>query len=149
MGLTNVEEILAFAIEKELEAHDVYVDLAERVERPSLRAALLEFAEEELGHKAKLEAIRDGSMPGFVAERAENLKVSDYVVDAEPTQDLDYRSALVHAMKAEEKARTMYLALADVAQDAALAETFRGLAREEEHHKHRFESAYEDLVHGE
>ena len=148
MGLSNVDEILAFAIEKEQEAHDMYVGLAEKVDRPSLKAALREFAEEELGHKAKLEAIREGSMPGFVAEKAENLRVSDYIVAAEPSTDLDYRGALVVAIKAEDKAQAMYLALADAARDAALAETFRGLAREEEHHKRRFEEAYEDLVHG-
>ena len=56
----TIEEVLDFAIANEMEAHDFYVDLAKKMERPEMRRAFEEFANEELGHKVKLEAVRAG-----------------------------------------------------------------------------------------
>lgn len=57
---SSVEEILDFAIEREIEANKFYTELAERMERPEMRKVFEDFAKEELGHKTKLEAVKQG-----------------------------------------------------------------------------------------
>ena len=148
MSFADVTEILEFAIAKEQEAHDLYAGLAQTVERPAMRETFRDLALEELGHKRKLEAIRSGELAGFVGERVEDLKVADYLIEVEAEPGMDYRSALVFAMKAEARAEALYQGLAAATEDSAVREIFLGLAREEAGHKRRFESEYDDLVHG-
>ena len=52
--------VLEYAIEKEIEANQFYVDLAKKMKNPTMREVFEAFAKEELGHKAKLEAIKQG-----------------------------------------------------------------------------------------
>ncbi|MHC4501024.1 MAG: ferritin family protein, partial [Planctomycetota bacterium] len=54
----SVDEILDFAIAREVEANDFYTELAERMENGAMRKVFEEFAIEELGHKMKLEAVK-------------------------------------------------------------------------------------------
>ena len=148
MSFADVQEILDFAIAKEQEAHDLYAGLADTVERPAMREVFRDLAQEELGHKQKLEAIRGGELSGFVDERVEDLKVADYLIDVESEPDMDYRSTLVFAMKAEARAEALYLGLAAAARDTSVRDVFQGLAREEAAHKRSFETEYDDLIHG-
>jgi rubrerythrin len=147
MRFQSVEEILDFAIRKEQEAHDLYAGLAETVERPAMRELLRDLAREEMGHRRRLEAVRSGELTGFVAERVEDLRVADCLVDVVAEPGLDYREALVFAMKAEARAQALYEGLAVATEDRGLRTVFQGLAREEATHKRRFEAEYEDLIH--
>ena len=54
----SVDEILDFAITQELAAHRFYLDLVGRTKNPAMRQVFEEFAQEELGHKAKLENVK-------------------------------------------------------------------------------------------
>ncbi|MHC4240587.1 MAG: ferritin family protein, partial [Planctomycetota bacterium] len=49
------EEVLEFAIARELEAYHFYLALAERVDSAEMRTVFEDLAKEELDHKAKLE----------------------------------------------------------------------------------------------
>ena len=49
------DEILELAISREIEAHDLFLELAERVREPQIQSLLRELAQEELEHKHKLE----------------------------------------------------------------------------------------------
>ena len=55
---SSVDEILDFAIAREIEANKFYTELAERMENPAMRKVLEGFAKEELGHKMRLEAVK-------------------------------------------------------------------------------------------
>ncbi len=52
--------VLDYAIDKEIEANQFYVDMAKQMKNPAMREVFEAFAKEELGHKAKLEAIKQG-----------------------------------------------------------------------------------------
>ena len=52
---TNVEEILRKAIQSEVETRSWYQKLAERAATPDVRKRLLDLADAELVHRAKLE----------------------------------------------------------------------------------------------
>ena len=140
------DEALEFAIQREQEAHDWYMNLAAVVQRSGMRGVFEQFAGEELGHKARLEGIkRDRSL--LPAEtRVADLKIGDYLVEEEPTADMTYQSALILAMKKEKAAFKLYSDLAASIQDAGLRSMFQVLAQEEAKHKLRFETEYDDTV---
>ena len=56
----NIDEILDFAIKREEESRDFYLQLAEKMERPEMEKVFKNFANEELGHKKKIEAVKNG-----------------------------------------------------------------------------------------
>lgn len=141
----SVEDVLDFAIEREIESRDFYLKLAERMDNPAMQEVFENFANEELGHKLKLQAIKRGEML-TVPEKVQSLDIADYVVDVEPKPDMDYADALVLAMRKEKAAYRLYLDLAAVGEDEELTDMFLSLAQEEARHKLRFEIEYDDVV---
>jgi rubrerythrin len=146
MAAGNLEEILDFAIEREQEAHDFYMDLAKKAERPGMEGLFTQFAREELGHKAKLEGVKKGARSFAPAKQVVDLKIGDYLVEVEPTTTLTYQNALILAMKKEKAAFQLYTDLAAETSDAEVKQLFEGLAQEEAKHKLRFEIEYDDMI---
>ncbi len=142
----SVDEVLDFAIRNEEEAAQFYTGLAAKIDRPWMSKVFEGFAQEEMGHKRKLEDIKSGKklIPG--KEKVLDLRMSDYLVDVAPDSDLDYQTALVLAMKKEKKAFKMYIDLAESVDDENLKAVFLSLAQEEAKHKLRFEIEYDDYV---
>jgi rubrerythrin len=144
MAAYTTDELLDFAIDREQEAHDFYMDLAGRAERPDIKDLLTQLAREELRHRKKLEEIKSGSRSFPAAKDVTDLKISDYHVDVEPSGELSYEDALVLAMKREESAFNLYTDLAKLAGDEELKSIFVALAQEEAKHKLRFEMEYKE-----
>ena len=144
MALDSVDKILDFAIRQEEKAAQFYTELAGKMPHKHMKEALLSFAEEEKGHKAKLLQIKSGKQMQAAEEKILDLKIGDYLVDAEPSSDIDYQQALILAMKAEKAAFRMYSDLASAMDDPGLKTALLGLAQEEAKHKLRFEIEYDD-----
>jgi len=143
----SVEAILDFAIAGEIEAQLFYRDLAAKASVPAMKQAFEDFAKEEAGHQAKLEAVKRGGVSfGSGAVKVQSLGLADYLVAPVPTADMTYAEALIQAMKKEKAAYKLYLDLAAVAEAEELTELFLGLAAEEAKHKLRFEIEYDDVV---
>jgi len=142
----SVDEILDFAIGKEEEAAQFYTSLARQTQKSWMRQVFEEFANEERGHKAKLEAVKQGKLLLPAAEKVMDLKIADYVMDSKPSPDLDYQDALIFAMKEEKAAFKLYTDLAGATDDGALRATMLALAQEEAKHKLRFEIEYDDHI---
>jgi rubrerythrin len=141
----SVNEILDFAIRNEEEAADFYTDLAGRVDWAGMKDVFVGFAEEEKKHKAKLLEIKAGKRMLSAEQKVLDLKMSDYLVDVEPTPEMDYQSVLILAMKREKIAYKMYHNLAGLV-GGDLKTLFLSLAQEEAKHKLRFEVEYDDYV---
>ncbi len=143
----TVDDILNYAIDREQEAADFYKDLSDKMERPWMKAVFEDFAREEKGHKAKLEAIKKGELLVSIADKVQDLKIGDYLVEVSPDDgELDYQKALVIAMKREKASFKLYSDLAAKTDDENVKQTFLTLAQEEAKHKLRFEVEYDDLV---
>ena len=137
--------VLDYAIDKEIEANRFYVGLAKQMKNPAMHKVFEAFAQEELGHKAKLEGIKQGKkIPP--AKKITDLKIADYTVDVEPTSDMSYQDALILAMKKEKAAYRLYLDLADQVENEDQKSLFLSLAQEEAKHKLRFEIEYDDVM---
>lgn len=143
---SSIEEMLDFAMEQEQEAADFYTDLANKAKMPAMKEAFEQFANEERGHKAKLAQIKAGKREFGGQAKVMDLKLSDYLVDQEPSPDMDYQSTLILAMKKEKAAFKMYTDMAARADDPAVRDMLLSLAQEEAKHKLRFEIEYDDHI---
>jgi len=137
----KTEDILEFAIIRELEANKVFKEFARRMNNPAMRGLFEEFAQEELEHKAKLELeiIKIGKV-------TTNLKISDYKVYGDIDKNMDYKDALILAMEKEKASFRLYVDLASSTQNKESREVLLSLAEEEAKHKLRFELEYDDLI---
>jgi len=141
----KVENIIDFAINEEISANKFYLGLAAKMTNPVMRKVFEDYAAEELGHKAKLEDIKKGKAIE-TGGKIIDLKISDFAVDAEPSDDMDYQDALILAMKKEKAAFKLYSALAELEENEDRKKIFLKLAQEEAKHKMQFEIEYDDEI---
>lgn len=146
MALDSVDKILNFAIRQEEKAAQFYTELAGKMPHKHMKEALLSFAEEEKGHKAKLLEVKSGKQMLAAEQRVLDLKIGDYLEEITLSSDLGYQEALILAMKAEKAAFKLYSDLASATDDPNVRATLLGLAQEEAKHKLRFEIEYDDEV---
>lgn len=144
----SYEEILEYAISREVEAYYFCMALAGRVDTLKMRQVFEDLAAEELEHKAKLElemikmgkTLPEQQMPPGRPE-------SDYIMsDSDSLLDMDYTDMLLLGMEKEEAAFRMYVNLIPNAQDEESREMLLAIAEEEVRHKLRFETEY-DMLH--
>jgi len=144
----SANELLDYAIGKEQEAHEFYMNLSERTENPSLKKLFEGFAKDELGHKAKLEAVKTGKKLLSAEQKVADLKIADYTpeVDLDEEQEFDFQKALLVAMHREKAAFKLYTSLAALTDSPELKELLQGLANEEAKHKLYFEIQYDQHI---
>lgn len=146
MTMNTVEEIIDYAIAREQEAVDFYTKLAEMADSPGIQLAFSQYAQEEMGHKKKLQGIKEGKRLRPSHGKVIDLKISDYTVDVEFSEDMTYQQCLLLAMKREKAAFRLYMDLANKAADQEMKLTFTALAQEEAKHKLRFEVEYDEVI---
>jgi rubrerythrin len=139
-----VEDAIKFAIHKEQEAADFYTELASRVGRPEIKDELLSFAKVELGHKRRLENI-DLENINFKPSK-QDLKIVDYMVETEPTDNMSYEDVLKIAMERELSSMRLYADLAHLINEPDVKALFLKLSEEEGNHKNYFESIWDEKV---
>ncbi len=142
----NINEILDFAIQAEQGAVNLYTGLAETALVEEMKLVFMDFAKEEMGHKARLLKIKEEGIIDLPNEKVNDLKISDYTGDVAPRENMDYQEALVLAMSQEKAAFKLYSKLAERAPGDEIRNLFLGLAQEEAKHKLRFELEYDEYV---
>jgi rubrerythrin len=149
----SVDEVLEFAVFREVEAHEFYKTLAGRVENPAMGELILEFARDELEHKAKLnlELMKRGRVVSEErkAEEARELDgftIADYMAEDGQQLHMNYEDLLLLGMRKEKASFRLYVELAAIVKDAELRETLLSLAEEEARHKVQLEIDYDDSV---
>jgi rubrerythrin len=142
----NVDDILDFAIRGEQEAVDFYSALATKSKNEQIKKVFLEFAGEEMKHKARLLGIKEDKNFYLSGETVRDMKIADYLVDIVPKPDMTYSDALILAMKKEKKAFQLYSFLSEQTTDPVMRGLFHTLALEESRHKLRFELEYDEYI---
>jgi len=141
------EEILQFAIAREIEAYNFYLALAERVESPQIEKLFQDLAQEELEHKAKLELeiLKSGKT---ISEEPQSLiPEHEYIISNDNAPlDIDYRDLLMLGMEKEEASFRTYINLLSKVESEHSREILLALAEEEVKHKIRFQNEYEILL---
>jgi len=142
----NINDILDFAINEEQNAVDLYTKLAENASSAEVKEIFIDFAKEEINHKARLLTIKENGIFDIKPETIVDLKIGDYIVNVIPSANMTYAEALVYAMKKEKAAFKLYTKLAERAPNSDLKHIFLSLAIEESKHKLRFEIEYDEFV---
>ncbi len=146
MAFAGIDEILDYAISKEEEAAALYTELAEKMDRPGMRDAFLEFAKEEEGHKRHLESVKAGELPALTVRQVQGLGIAEHLAETEPSANMTYAESLALVIKAEQAACELYTGLAETTDDPNLSSVFTALAGEEAKHIRRFELEYDEVV---
>lgn len=143
----STDEILDFAINAEQEAINFYSDLYGRAPNDSMKEAYREFILEEKSHRDKLKKLKaEGSLSEIKLSRVTDLKISDYIVEKQIHDNMDYQESLVVAMLREKAAYKLYTDLGEMTDNPDLKKMFKFLAMEEAKHKLKFETEYDDNV---
>ena len=141
------DEILEFAIAREVEAYNFYMALADRVESPEIAEVFRDLAKEEVEHKAKLEleVIKTGKI--LPATEKITIPEHDYIIsDVDSALDMDYKDVLMLGMEKEEASFRTYVNLIASVHDEESREVLMAIAEEEVKHKLRFETEYDLLL---
>jgi rubrerythrin len=145
---SSADEVLDFAIEQEIAAQNFYHHLAVNSDIPEMKAVFKSFAKEEKGHQSKLESMKTKGSFAAASNAADvkDLGLADYLIDVEPMPHMEYKDALVLAMKKEKAAYRLYSDLAELSKSNEMRDAFLFLAQEEAKHKLRFEIEYDDII---
>ena len=150
MHFESLQEIIDFAISKEIEAADFYEKVSTKEEMSGAKEMLLEFAEQEKKHRRTLEELKTKGVvegiSGYKFKWIPDIKRSDYVVDMEFHKGMTYNELLMLAMKREEKALALYNQLLRQAEGENAKELFKVLCQEEAKHKLALETKYDDYM---
>jgi rubrerythrin len=148
MDLRNYEDIIKFAISREEAAIDTYGDMSEKTKTPGLRELLLELQGEEKNHKKLLEDISEEQISSFNSEEVIDLKISDFLTEEPPSEDMTFQDLLILAAKKEQEAVELYSKLSDDTDNEELKKLFDFLILQEKSHKLKLEKEYEKHVLG-
>ena len=146
MDEKKFKEMIQFAIQREIESMDFYDKATKMVKHSGTKDLFLDFIKQEEGHKRKLEEVRAGKIALGKIEKIPNLKISDYMVEAELKPDIPYGDILRMAMKREERSVKLYTDLNEKNQDENFRNLFTFLIQEESKHKYYIEKLYDDEV---
>jgi rubrerythrin len=150
MDFKNFTDIVRFAIDKEKEAAEFYVDCSRQEIFAGSRKMLEEFAAEERKHQQMLEKfLSQGTIeaaPDYQFKWIPDIRRSDYVEDIAYRPGLGYHELLLVAMKREEAALKLYNLLQEKAVGEAERKMFKILCQEEAKHKLALESMYDDYM---
>ena len=154
MKLTNVNEVLTFAIRKEADAAAFYRMAADR-SNPGIKKAFEELAREEDGHKKRLETVDlkkmenvevkqpKGPAKGPAQGPAQGLGITEMFTDVPYSSDMSYADLLRMAMKNEEASHHLYASASQAVSEPGLKKLLLVLAQEELTHKERLEKIYD------
>jgi rubrerythrin len=146
MDFKNIDDIIAYAIEKEVEAESFYLEAASQADFTGARQLFEDFAKEENKHKTMLEKLDKNQISSFVPETVPDLKRSEYIIDMSYEKGMGFADILRLSMKREEKANKLYLDLARKTDQSDVKKLFEKLAQEESKHKYGLESMYDDYM---
>jgi rubrerythrin len=139
---TTVEEVLREAIQSEVETRIYYQKMAERAATPDVRQRLLQLADIELVHRAKLERkYRDTIGANPPAPEAVDIDLPSDIVS------LDMSRALKLALERERDSESHYRFLAErVPPTTELGRLFVELGEIEWKHKTDLQAEYDATV---
>jgi rubrerythrin len=147
MGLTSFMEIVNFAIAREKEAVQFYVELQKIAKFSAQKAVLKEFELMEHGHVNLLMNVKKKqSASGLKPAVPPNLKLNEYLVESLPIPEMTYQDILIVAIKREEHSAALYTKLSESAEDSEIKEVFKKLLGEELKHKNHFETLYDQDI---
>lgn len=148
MNFKSVDDILAYAIEKENEAVKFYTELSNKDNFKSVKDTFKDFAKEEQKHADLLSELSTdkSKVNDYSLKAIPDLIISDYLVETEYKEGMFMQDILRIAMKREELAVKLYKDLAGKTDNVEIIKVLNILAQEEAKHKLGLETMYDDFL---
>ena len=150
MDFKDLNDIIDFAISKEIEAAEFYENTSRLEQFSGKKQMLREFAAEERKHEALLKDLKAGGigdqLDDYKFKWIVDIKRSDYVEAVEYHPGMAYNELLMLAMKREESALKLYNELLAHAVTDDQKKLFKMLCQEEAKHKLALETMYDDFM---
>ncbi len=150
MQFKDLNDIIDFAIEKEREAAEFYINVSKQEQFSGKKQMLQEFSTEERKHEKLLQDLKAGKvgekLDDYNFKWITDIKRSDYVDEVEYHPGMGYNELLMFAMKREEAALKLYNEMLANAQTEEQKKVFKMLCQEEAKHKLSLETMYDDYM---
>ncbi|MCP4614183.1 MAG: ferritin family protein [Planctomycetes bacterium] len=145
MKYKSVDELLDAAIMREIQAQELYMKMAFMVNNPWMRNVLEGFAQSEVQHQKKLEAVKAGKIR-LGQEEFGNFVIEEALDDIKPNANMNYRELLAYSIKKEHCSHQFYNTMASIFSESELKDMFLKLAQEEANHKGQLEIEYDSMT---
>ncbi|TAL69123.1 MAG: rubrerythrin [Bacteroidetes bacterium] len=146
MNKETFNDIIKFAIERELEAANFYKDMANKTKFEANIILFLELEKMEMGHAETLKKFKNEGWDKLDLPNIPDLKISDYMETPDVKEGMTYQDAIILAMKREKASTKLYTDLAKEFTDMEAKNLFIRLANEETNHKFQLESLYDEEI---
>ncbi|MBL8028025.1 MAG: ferritin family protein [Fibrobacteres bacterium] len=142
----QLNQWVEFAIGEEEKAFTLYAGLAVKVTDKGAKEMLMDMANMEKGHAAKLRSFKAGESSALSSASAANLKMGEYMVEKPLSENATVQDVLLFAIQAEKKAVRLYNDMSSAVTDPSQKDFFVKMAEEEARHKNSLETAYDDNI---
>ncbi|MFH1651362.1 MAG: ferritin family protein [Chloroflexota bacterium] len=144
----TLNEVLAGAIQKEIEAHRLYEGMSESVTEPAVKDAFRDLAKQEDGHRKLLEEYWRGEIKEGALHSGQRIdyRIAEALDQPAVTPDISLKDAFLLAANREKVSHDFYLALAGIHPEGRIKGLFLELADQEMGHKHRVEYLYTEVA---
>lgn len=149
MDRKDYDDIIGYAIEREIEAETFYTAIAAKVKDRNLKEMFTGFAREESKHQALLRGILKKKEIQTHFHGHLDYRISETVDVPVVSDSMTLADAFALAMKNEQRAMIMYQALAEDASSQEMKAVFSDLAEMEKGHKHLMEKSFADVAYPE
>jgi len=144
----SVKEILALAINKEIESQALYADLCRRVKSAAAKEAFLELAWQERRHQLLLEKYASGRLKAGVLalEQPLDYKITEHFERPALSPGMELKDVFLFAAEREKASHEFYLCLAELHPAGRVRNLLEGLAAQELDHKSKVEAFYTEVA---
>ncbi|MDD5458100.1 MAG: ferritin family protein [Phycisphaerae bacterium] len=135
------KELLTQAIQREIDARNLFLALSRHVINPGIIKTLEELAKEETEHKQvlELELMKIGVTVDTEIDK-KPFKITDYVTSNTATFNMDYKDVLELCIQKEDASFNFYADILARTKNENLKKVLRNLMEQELRHKIRFEN---------
>lgn len=144
--LKSLGAVIDFAIAREMEAFDLYQELAENAPDGKARDIFLGFAADEVSHKRKLDSVKAKSNDSTLNKTTPPLEINCQFTKPAATPDMNFHEALAFAIQCEKDAFNLYSCMAESTAFPPLKAICTALAKDEEKHQLRLETLYKETA---
>jgi rubrerythrin len=144
----TVKAILEKAIEKEVEAQQLYRELSQKMTSDAARDAFTQLSREEEGHEQLLRKYLRGRVGSgsLHKDRVLDYKIAEYLDQPEITPGMELKEVFLLAANREKASHDFYVALAAVHPAGGVKRLLGQLAAQELEHKQKVEFLYTEVA---
>jgi len=144
----TLKEVLEKAIQKEVEARLLYVDLSQKVNNKAAEESFQELAQQEQGHQNLLEQYRRGEFKDGALSSGQvvDYKIAEHLDQPEISPEMELKEVFLLAANREKASHEFYLSLARVHPAGEVKRLLEELAAQELKHKQRVEFLYTEVA---